>query len=104
MGWSCRRAVLDTLLAHHHGEHQKERRMVENEELHDEHIYTEAERNGLVNVLTKEETWEMFDRQARCYFDMSGEEFICAWESGEFDDDPDGPNVMWVAMMIPLVK
>lgn len=78
--------------------------MVENEEQFDENIYAEAERNGWVRIITKEEGMDILDAEARRYFDMSGEEFICAWESGHFSDDPDGPNVMYVAMLIPLAK
>lgn len=77
--------------------------MAQHEELHNDNIYAEAESKGM-KVLTKDEAWEMFDREARRYFDMSGEDFISAWESGGFDNDPDGPNVMWVAMLIPLVE
>jgi hypothetical protein len=41
------------------------------------------------------------DREARRYLHMSAEEFIRAWEAGEFDDDPDRPDVMYVAMLLP---
>jgi hypothetical protein len=78
--------------------------MVENEELHDGNIYAETERDGLVRMITKVEGMGILDKGARRYSDMSGEEFIHAWESGQFDDDPDGPNVMYVALLIPLAK
>ncbi len=78
--------------------------MVENEEQFDEKIYNGVERNGSVKIITKEEGMQILDMEARRHFNMSGEEFICAWESGEFDDDPDGPNVMYVALLIPLAK
>lgn len=75
--------------------------MVENEEQLHEDMYAELARNG-VNVLTKEETWEMFDRQARARANMSGEEFIRAWDAGEFDDDPE--SVMFVGMLVDIVR
>lgn len=78
--------------------------MAENEEHFNENMYAETERNGLVQVITKEEGMTILDQEARRLFSMSGEEFIHAWESGEFDDDPDGPGVMRVAMLIPLAK
>lgn len=77
--------------------------MVENEDLAHDERHAEAERNGLVRVVSREEGVDILDQQARRYFNMSGEEFIRAWESGEFTD-PDGPNVMRVAMLIPLAK
>ena len=78
--------------------------MAENEELRDENIYAEAERNGTMKIITKEEGMQILDQEARRLFNMSGKEFMDAWESGEFDDDPDGPGVMRVAMLIPLAK
>lgn len=56
-----------------------------------------------VHFLTKEEARESFDRTARYYLGMSGDEFIAAWDAGEFKDKVDGPNhvnIMAVAMLI----
>ncbi len=39
---------------------------------------------------------------ARHYLKMSGDEFAAAWEAGSFDDDPDRPEVMAVAMLLPF--
>lgn len=44
----------------------------------------------------------MLDRQARQYLGMSGEEFARAWEAGELDQRADRPEVMRVAMLLPL--
>ena len=55
-----------------------------------------------VHFLTYQEGWEVLDRQARRYLDMSGEEFVEAWRAGKFDDNPDRPEVMRVAMLLPL--
>lgn len=75
--------------------------MVENEEFPEENFHAELERNG-IRVLSKEEAWEIFDTQARRRANMSGEEFLRAWDAGEFDDDPE--SVMYLAMLIPLAR
>ncbi len=54
--------------------------------------------------LTDEEAYALFDREARRYLGMSGQDFITAWESGKFDADPDQSDVMYVAMLLPLVQ
>ena len=77
--------------------------MVENEDPAHEEIHADVEPAGRARVVSREEGRALVDRQARRYFNMSGEEFIRAWESGQFDD-PDGPNVMRVAMLIPFAK
>lgn len=33
---------------------------------------------------------------------MSGEDSVEAWESGSFDEDPDRPEVMAVAVLLPF--
>ena len=58
--------------------------------------------NGQVHYLTPEEGRALFDRQAHRYLKMSGDEFIRRWDAGEFDDNPDRPEVMRVAMLLPL--
>jgi hypothetical protein len=60
--------------------------------------------NGHIRELTREEGRALLDREARRYLDMSAEEFIRAWEAGKFDDDPDRPDVMYVAMLLPLAQ
>ena len=60
--------------------------------------------NGQVRELTREEGMDLLDRAARQRLQMSGEEFIRAWEAGEFDDDPDRPDVMYVAMLLPFTR
>lgn len=44
----------------------------------------------------------MLDRRARKYLGMSGDDFVRAWDAGELDGDPDRPEVMRVAMLVPL--
>jgi hypothetical protein len=60
--------------------------------------------NGHIRELTREEGIALLDREARRRLHMSGEEFIRAWEAGEFDDDPDRPEVMYVAMLLPFAR
>jgi hypothetical protein len=55
-----------------------------------------------VHELTPEEGRELLDGMARSYLGMSGEEFVRAWDAGEFEDDPDRPGLMRVAMLVPL--
>lgn len=54
------------------------------------------------HVMSPEESWEGFDHAARLYLHMSGEDFLRAWDAGEFDEDPDRPEVMRVAMLRPF--
>lgn len=57
-----------------------------------------------IRELSQDEGRKVFDQLARRYLNMSGEEFILAWEAGAFDDDPDRPDVMRVAMLLPLAR
>jgi hypothetical protein len=59
--------------------------------------------NGHID-LTQDEAYALLDREARRYLGMSAQDFIAAWESGQFDRDPDQPDVMYVAMLLPLVQ
>jgi hypothetical protein len=49
--------------------------------------------------LTREEALELLDEAARYYLQMSGDEFVKAWDGGKFDEDPDRPEVMSVGML-----
>jgi hypothetical protein len=59
---------------------------------------------GTIKELSLEEGRKLLAKQARRYLKMSGDEFIQKWESGEFDDDPDRPEVMRPVMLIPFAK
>jgi hypothetical protein len=63
-----------------------------------------TQENGHPRELTPEEGRELFDRQARRYLQMSGAAFLEAWDAGKFDDPDSSPDVMHVAMLIPLVR
>jgi len=54
--------------------------------------------------LSREEGRALLDRQARYFLGISGDEFVRAWDAGEFDDDPDRPEVMNVVMLIGFAK
>ncbi len=60
--------------------------------------------HGHIRELTPEEGRALFNHAARRCLDMSADEFIHAWETGEFDDNPDRPDVMYVAMLIPFAQ
>jgi hypothetical protein len=65
---------------------------------------TSTRTNGQIRELTREEGLALLDREARRRLHMSAEEFIRAWASGEFDADPDRPDVMYVAMLLPFAR
>lgn len=65
---------------------------------------TDTHHNEIVNELSFEEGLAVLDRQARHYLNMSAEEFLRAWDAGEFDADPDRREVTRVAMLIPLAR
>ena len=50
--------------------------------------------------LTREEEFAIFERAARRYMDMSGEEFLRRWKTGDFED-PDSFEVLHVGIRIP---
>ena len=54
------------------------------------------------HVMSPEEAWEDFDRAAQLYMHMRGEAFLQAWDAGEFDDNPDRPEVMRLVLLRPL--
>jgi hypothetical protein len=64
---------------------------------------TERADNGQVHLSTEEEWRAIVDRAARYYLNMSGEEFIRAWELGSFTDI-DRPEVLRVVMLLPVSK
>lgn len=60
------------------------------------------ESSATPHEVSREEGRAVLDRQARQYLGMSGEEFARAWEAGELDQRADRPEVMRVAMLLPL--
>ena len=58
-----------------------------------------------VEVLTPEQAWLSFDRQARELLGMGGEEFIRRWDAGEYDaiaDEPGHTDLVYLAMLRPV--
>lgn len=68
---------------------------------------TEPAENQIIEI-SEEEGRELFDRNARHHLGISGEEFLRRYDAGEYDDPDDRtknpPEVMEVAMLIPLVR
>jgi hypothetical protein len=61
------------------------------------------EREAEILFLSDEEGREILERAAQRYLKMSADQFVHAWESGEFED-PDAPEVQRVAMLLPLAR
>jgi hypothetical protein len=55
-----------------------------------------------IHFATPDEEWAIFDGMAHYYLKMSGEEFLRRWDAGEWQDDPDQPGVIMLALMLPL--
>ena len=55
-------------------------------------------------AFTSEEAKALFDKTARQYMNMTGEEFISGWENGRFRDAETKSRAMRVAILIPLVR
>lgn len=63
-----------------------------------------VQEHASVDVMTPEEAREAFDRAARRYLNMSGEEFLRRWDAGAFGDDADQPGVINLVMLLPLIR
>lgn len=57
-----------------------------------------------IHQYTAEEAREYFDAMAKFHLNISGDEFRKRWHRGDYDDDPDRPDVMTVAMCLPMVE
>jgi hypothetical protein len=57
--------------------------------------------DGQIHLATEEEWQALVDRAARYYLGISGDEFVRAWERGEFEN-ADRPEVLRVAMLLPI--
>ncbi|MGI8549540.1 MAG: hypothetical protein ACR2PL_01915 [Dehalococcoidia bacterium] len=54
--------------------------------------------------LTREEAWQVFDRQVCRSLSMSAEEFLAVWDAGRYEDPDQQPEVAWIASLLPLVR
>lgn len=57
---------------------------------------------GRARTLTRQEARALLDRRARHDLGMSGDHFVRAWDAGKLDGDPSRPEVLRVAMPVPL--
>jgi hypothetical protein len=55
-----------------------------------------------VEELDRDAGRALLDEAARHYLGVSGDEFMSAWDAGKYDSDPDRPEVMRVAMLLPF--
>jgi hypothetical protein len=62
--------------------------------------------NGHVRYLNGRQGKELFDRAARHYMNMSGDDFLARWRAGEFGDPekPYRPELMQVVMLLPFAE
>jgi hypothetical protein len=57
-----------------------------------------------IRELTLEEGKALIDRLARQHLGMSGEAFMRAWEAGELDAQAERPEIVHLAMLLPLAR
>ena len=55
-----------------------------------------------IRELSLEEGWDLLEKAAQRELHMSAKEFLETWEAGKFDD-PDRPEIMRVAMLLPFI-
>ena len=65
---------------------------------------TAAREDGYIRELNEEQAWDLFDGAAEFYLGISGKEFVERWDAGYYDADPDEPNVVDVATLLPLIR
>ena len=63
-----------------------------------------ASSNGYIQDLSSEDGRDLFDRQARRYLGVGGEEFLRRLEAGEYGDPDDDPRVMRLVMLLPFAR
>ena len=57
--------------------------------------------NGRIRQASPEEGRRTFNRLARRYFQMSGDEFLRAWREGKFEDN-EQPEIAQMVVLMPL--
>lgn len=65
---------------------------------------TAFQANGQVQELSRKGSRELFDRQARRYFNVSGDTFIEKLEAGEYGDPDENPDLMRMVMLLPFAR
>jgi len=63
-------------------------------------------KNGLpkIRTLTRSEGFALLDRQARAELGVSGQTFIKRWKAGRYARCAARPEVIRVAMLLPLAR
>lgn len=59
--------------------------------------------NGHIHFLSDQEARDLFDARARFHMRVSGDTFLERWRQGEYDERREDPDVIAVAMLLPLV-
>ena len=54
--------------------------------------------------VSREEGLALLNRAARKRLNMSGPDFVAAWDAGQFEGKADNAKVAGVAMLIPLAR
>ena len=55
-------------------------------------------------LIGTEDGWKLIEEEARRSLGLSAAELVEAWNKGDFDSDPDRPEVMRVVMLLPLAR
>jgi len=66
--------------------------------------HTLAREDWHVRELTEEQSWKLFGRAVRYYLDLSGEEFLARWESGQYGDPDAEPGRTSGVMLLPFAR
>jgi hypothetical protein len=68
-------------------------------------VATARQSEGRIELFSPDQTREAFDELAQTLMQISGAEFIRRWDAGEYidiADDPDHPEILRLAMLIPF--
>ncbi len=63
-----------------------------------------SETNSKIEYLDQEEGRVLLDEQARRCLGISGEEFLRRYDAGAYAADPDRPEILEVAFLIPFAR
>jgi hypothetical protein len=56
------------------------------------------------HLIDQDEGRRLLDQAARSHFQMSGDDFLAAWDRGDFADEPDPMKLLAVTTLIPYVR
>ena len=72
---------------------------------HTEHLVPDdIVEHAEIREYTPEQALEHFNAAAQFHMKISGDEFRERWHRGDYDEDLDRPEVMAVAMLLPMVE